>query len=426
MKKISSLILFLLFSLQLISAQKTKVPYCFQGDYTDSTTTLWCILNAKDTINSALKYGNQQVGFKEIKGTWNTYKKYIYGEFKIEGLSKNSKYIIQNNDHQLLELKTRKYDNDTTTLLVGSCAMKTFGWYWILRPKIKYPIYDVMSSIPNYGMIWMGDNLYLLFKEPSVNKKQIYKYVRTRRVKQLAHFLQSTPQYTIWDDHDFGPNNSDGTFPFKNFTFKNFQDFWPNPAPVDSSDGIYYSIQYPQGDVFMTDNRYHAIHDVRSFSDQQMKWLLEGLKSSTKPFKIIVTGNQANNAHTKHETLSKTGEFDTIINYIRENKITGVIFINGDRHHSEMFKHQIDDIYPIYEYTNSSLTSIPIGIGKRSPEYNNPARIKGVTKDHVFGKITISPSELPDVWNCKLSTINKKGKLLWEVEVNSDELDWVE
>jgi alkaline phosphatase D len=426
MRKCILIVSVFLFFSQYLFAQKTKLPYCYQGDYTDSTTNLWCILKAKDTLDAVIKYGNEQEGFKEIKGTWNTYKKYIYGHVKINDLNNNSKYTIQNNDYKLLDFKTRKIDIDTTTLLVGSCAMMTFGWYWILRPKIKYPIYDVMSSIPNDGMIWMGDNIYLLFREPYVNKKQIYKYVRTRKVKQMAHFLQSTPQYTIWDDHDFGPNNSDGTFPFKNFTYKNFQDFWANPAPVDSTDGIYYSIQYPQVDVFLTDNRYHAIHDVRNFSDQQMKWLLEGLKSSTKPFKIIVTGDQANNAQTKHETLSRTGEFDTIINYIRENKITGVMFINGDRHHSEMFKHQIDGVYPIYEFTNSSLTSIPIGIGKRSPEYNNPARIQGVTKDHVFGKISIYPSEKSGIWTCLLSTINKKGKLLWEVNIQSDELEWVE
>src|SRR5690606_9278375 len=112
----------------------------------------------------------------------------------------------------------------------------------------------------------------------------------------------------------------------------------------------------------------------------------------TKTFKIIITGSQANNLQTSHETLCRTGEFDTIINYIKEHQITGVIFVNGDRHHSEMFKHQIEGVYPIYEFTNSSLTSVATGIRKRNPEYNNSARIKGVTRDHVFGKISIYPS----------------------------------
>lgn len=103
----------------------------------------------------------------------------------------------------------------------------------------------------------------------------------------------------------------------------------------------------------------------------------------------------------------------------------GVVFVNGDRHHSEAFKHKIEGIYPIYEFTNSAMTSVATGIGKRNHEYNNPARIQGVTKAHVFGKVSIYPSETnPGVWICRLSTINKKGKLLWEVVISSDELKW--
>lgn len=425
MKKISFLLLSALLSVSGLSAKKNTVPYCYQGHYTDTSSYIWCMIDEEDSSNPVFTYIGTEAEEKEIKGTWNAYGKYTYGHLRIDGLQSNTSYTLQLNRKKILDFKTRNPQQDTVQLLIGSCAMKAFGPHWIFRPKVRYPIYDAMSAESNDAMLWMGDNIYLLGKEPYSDKKQIKKYLRTRRVPQLANFMQSTPQYSMWDDHDFGPNNSDGSFKLKDTSLKNFQHFWANPAPVDSAQGIYYSIQFPQTEIFMTDNRYHAVNGERYFSDEQMQWLLNSLKQSDATFKIIISGNQANNTLTRHETLYSTGEFKKISDFISKEKVTGVIFVNGDRHHSEMLKHQIDGLYPIYEFTNSSMTSIPSGIGKRNREFNNPARIHGVSSGHVYGKISIYPSDKnTGAWLIRLSTISKKGKLRWEQIISSDELKW--
>ena len=35
--------------------------------------------------------------------------------------------------------------------------------------------------------------------------------------KEFANVLRQVPTYAIWDDHDYGPNNSDGTAKGKSF-----------------------------------------------------------------------------------------------------------------------------------------------------------------------------------------------------------------
>ncbi|MCO5230603.1 MAG: alkaline phosphatase family protein [Chitinophagales bacterium] len=421
------LILFTLFfsTVSITFAKRNPLPYCFEGHHTDTSALIWCIVKDKNFNPTTFSYSSENQTPKAIQGNWNHYGKYHYGHFDIKNLSPHQSYQINYQGEKLFNFQTRNPNKTSTTFLLGSCAMMTFRWYWILRPKIKYPIFDAMSAIPNDAMLWMGDNIYLLFRESLSDKKQVQKYIRTRRVPQLAHFLSSTPQYTIWDDHDFGPNNSDGSFAKKDISLKNFQQFWANPQPVDSSQGIYYSVHYPQADVFMTDNRYLAQREKNYFSTSQMQWLLEGLKSSTAPFKIIVTGNQAYNPLSKAESLEKTKEFDTILQYIKENKIEGVFFINGDRHHSEAQRHQFEGMYPIYEFTNSPLSSIPIGVGKKTAEYHHPDRIQGVNAVQNFGKIDIQLiNSSTDEYQCTFSTYSKKGKFLWEVKFNSKELSW--
>lgn len=424
MKKIIVATTLFYFTILHSFSQKTGIPYCYQGHTTDTSTYIWCITEIADSNqNFYLQSENEQL--KTANGTWNTFNKHRYGHIRLSNLSPNTDYSLVFKDEQIFNFKTYPTHRDSVTLLVGSCAMKTFGKHWIFRPNFRYPIYDVMSSTKNDAMIWMGDNLYLLGRESYSDKKQSKKYIRTRKVPQLVNFLQSTPQYSMWDDHDFGPNNSDGTFKHKDISLKNFQQFWANPAPVDSNEGIYYSIRYPQVEIFLTDNRYHAKNGERYFSDEQMKWLQNGLKNSTAPFKIIISGNQANNTQTRHETLYMTGEFQKIIESIKENHVSGVLFVNGDRHHSEMFKHQLNNIYPIYEFTNSSLTSVATGIRKRSQEYINPARIHGVTKAHVFGKISIFPDH-QDEENLLilLETINKRGKILWKETISLKDISY--
>jgi alkaline phosphatase D len=58
-------------------------------------------------------------------------------------------------------------------------------------------------------MVWMGDNIYLREADWSAESSIFRRYTHTRSHPLLQKLLGSTHHYATWDDHDYGPNNSD-------------------------------------------------------------------------------------------------------------------------------------------------------------------------------------------------------------------------
>ena len=77
-------------------------------------------------------------------------------------------------------------------------------------------------------MLWLGDNLYLQrpdFLDPA---SMAMRYRRQRAFAPLQRLLTAAPQLAIWDDHDYGPNDSDASYVLKGETLRLFQRYWPN------------------------------------------------------------------------------------------------------------------------------------------------------------------------------------------------------
>jgi len=103
------------------------------------------------------------------------------------------------------------------------------------------------------------------------------------------------------------------------------------------------------------------------------------------------------------------------MNFLTSDKIKGVLFFTGDRHHSEVIKQERKGLYPLYDVTNSPYTS---GIGKvRGAEINNPSRIPGtLVEAQNFTKVSVSGKKNERVM--KIEFIGIKGEQLggWSVE----------
>ena len=57
--------------------------------------------------------------------------------------------------------------------------------------------------------------------------------------------LRHAPQYAIWDDRDFGPSDSDRTFPLREASGAIFERYWANPSygSEPGLDGIWSSFE---------------------------------------------------------------------------------------------------------------------------------------------------------------------------------------
>ncbi len=247
-----------------------------------------------------------------------------------------------------------------------------------------YRIYENIAKKKPDFMLWTGDNVYL--KESDWNSKTgIHKrYTHTRSTPEMQELLGTTHNYAIWDDHDFGDNNSDRSFWNKNETLDAFKLFWANLSyGVGDIKGAISYFNWNDCDFFLLDNRFHRSPDnllaeeKTMLGKEQLQWLKDALTHSLANFKFVVMGGQFLNTSGFHETYSNNGfskERNDIIEFIHNNKIQNVIFLTGDRHHSELSVLHRAYLSPIYDITVSPLTS---GANKKNPKEINSLRVAG-------------------------------------------------
>ena len=308
------------------------------------------------------------------------------------------------------------------TMLTGSCA-------YINQPEYDRPgkpygsdyrIFGPMAEQKADFMIWLGDNLYL--REPDWNTWTgiLKRYTHTRSLPELQPFLASTQHYSIWDDHDYGPNDSNKSFFNKNKTFEAFQLFWGNPTyGTGDIDGAITSFQWGDADFFLLDNRWYRDPDEISkegktmLGEKQLNWLLDNLVTSKATFKIVAMGGQFLTDATNAESYSADGfekEREQIISFIYRHNIKNVIFLTGDVHFSEMSVLKQEGKPTIYDCTFSSMTA---GTNTSGESWKNTFRVPGtVIMEHNFGKLDFSGTAKDR--KLKVSCINADNVKLWE------------
>jgi alkaline phosphatase D len=209
----------------------------------------------------------------------------------------------------------------------------------------------------------VGDTHYADTTDPTI---QFQHHLAYRRKKEFANVLRQVPTYAIWDDHDYGPNNSDGTAEGKEFSLAGWKQAWPNPASgTPDTPGAFFKFSRGDVDFFVVDGRYHRSPNElpdndkkRMLGDAQFEWLLSGLKNSKAKFKIIASGSVLH--HSKVDgwrifTFSRHRLFDAI----KKHKISGVMYIGGDMHQSLVWQHHESDRvgYPMIEIMSSGITN---------------------------------------------------------------------
>ena len=222
--------------------------------------------------------------------------------------------------------------------------------------------YLLLAQQPDLHLT-VGDTHYADTTDPTV---QLQHHLRYRREPFHATVNRNVPTYAIWDDHDYGPNNSDGTEEGKEGSLAGWQQFWANP-PTGLHDvpGAFFKFSRGEVDFFIVDGRFHRSPDKdpdddkkRMLGDAQFSWLLEGLKNSKAKFKVIASGSVLD--HSKGDgwkiyTFSRHRLFDSI----KEHQIPGVLYMSGDLHKSFVWEHHESDRvgYPFIEVVSSGIAN---------------------------------------------------------------------
>jgi alkaline phosphatase D len=178
--------------------------------------------------------------------------------------------------------------------------------------------------------------------------------------------LRLMPTYAVWDDHDYGPNNSDGTAEGKEESLRAFDEVYANPPRQGGGGpGIYTSFGWGGVDFFLLDGRYHRTpneapenEDKKYLGDEQFEWLVRQLKASEAPFKLLVNGSTWNTSKDDSWRLFPH-ERKRLWKALVENDVNGVVFVSGDIHRCDLPLHfpEVDGAYFMPEITSSGLGS---------------------------------------------------------------------
>lgn len=316
-------------------------------------------------------------------------------------------------------------------IVFGSCAYINDADYD--RPGTPYGgdyhIFKTIAAQKPDAMIWLGDNIYYREADWLNEDAMRYRYAHGRSLPEMQSLLASTHHYAIWDDHDFGPNNSDRAYRTREVSLKIFKDYWANSVyGTAETPGVFGKFEWNDVEFFMLDDRYYRTpHRAKEtgeksmFGKAQMQWLKDSLLSSDAPFKIIANGTQMMSNFAPDEGFAQfPEERKELIDFIRENKIRGVLFITGDRHFAELIKHTENGLYPLYDFTSSPLTSGTFKPSKEESE--NPQIVPGtlVTGVRNFGIIEATGTAKDRKLTLKI--IDASGKQWWSRDILASEL----
>lgn len=321
-------------------------------------------------------------------------------QLKVPGKNKWNVYPSTDSAYAFTTETLWQYRTDPPnfSFALGSCAFINDSIYD--RPGKpygkNYTIFNTIREQKPSMMLWMGDNIYL--REVDFESKQgiIYRYMHARSIPSLATLLHTCPNYAIWDDHDYGPNDSNKSYVHKDWTHEAFTRFWANPSYGGPATGEGITTHFAMNDVefFMLDNRYHRTPEntfgiaPTILGKEQIEWLITALKTSKASYKFIVMGGQFLNTAAKFENYSMyPEERQYILEAIEKNNIKGVIFLTGDRHCTELSKLVLPNGIEVYDLTVSPLTS---GAYDNTKE-ENTLRVDGtIVAEQNFGMITLS------------------------------------
>jgi alkaline phosphatase D len=354
---------------------------------------------------------------------------------KINGLEPGGHYtyFVQEQERVIsdtLDLETQplwqyRTDPPTTRIALGSCTYINETTYD--RPGKPYgggyEIFNTIAAEEFDAMLWLGDNTYLREADFGSFEGYVHRYNHTRSNSQMQNLLREGVHYAIWDDHDFGPNDCDGSFIHKDWALKAFDAFWPNPpgSITHAPELNATAFQLGDADVFLLDNRSHRVNHKQG-NDQrqmlgsiQMKWLLNNLKNSKAPFKLIAVGGQMLSNAAIYENFAQfPEERDWLLSELDRLKIRGVVFLTGDRHNSELTSFQLPNGNWVYDLTVSPLTASSYDHSDEPNSLRVPSTMVG-QRNYGFIEITGPRKER----KLRMKVKDADGITLWTRRINA-------
>lgn len=327
----------------------------------------------------------------------------------------------------LLGCTGKPKETDTTAknvIAFGSCA----------HQHDPQPILMDVAALNPDAFIYLGDNIY---SDTYVMDTLRKNYQILGAKPEFQALKAATKIYAVWDDHDYGYNDSGRHYPFKKESKEIFLDFFGDQgdSTIRQHDGIYHTVWmenaekkiqiiFPdlrtfrdkllpyngnrkgqKGYDYALDYSPYTTSDSTMLGEEQWKWLEQQL-AMPADVKIIASSTQFSITHNGYEAWANfPHEQKRFVDLIKKTKANGVFFISGDVHYGELSELKVEGGYPLYDVTSSGITST---WDFATPNDN---RIGGPVMENNYGLLTIDWSKEDPKITFQIHDVTKKKRI---------------
>ncbi|MEI6083964.1 MAG: alkaline phosphatase D family protein [Verrucomicrobiota bacterium] len=202
------------------------------------------------------------------------------------------------------------------------------------------PVYETIAKQKPLFYLNLGD---LHYSDIATNDVALFRmaYDTVFSGRRYAQLFASVPFVYMWDDHDYGPNDSAKTSPSRQATWQAYREYIPH-YPLADSGAIYQTFEVGRVKFILTDLRSErtpndAPDDAAKsmLGEKQKAWFKQELLNANGKFPVIFWISSVNWIG-KPEKVDHWAAFTTerreLANFIKENKIKGVCILSGDAH----------------------------------------------------------------------------------------------
>jgi alkaline phosphatase D len=287
-------------------------------------------------------------------------------------------------------------------------------------------------------MVWLGDNWYYREVDWTSVSGLWSRVQHDRSQPEMQKLLGVMHHYATWDDHDYGPNDPNWSYEFKDVTLDIFKAYWGNPTYGSRElPGVHTKWTWGDAAFILMDDYFYRddahldqdTTDKRMWGRRQLEWLKQSLlqagESGHYTFKFVGNGTQILQTvagGSSHQEYRR--EREELLQFIAENGITGVVFLTGDVHHSGIYRRRLGNNGPwVYEISSS-----PLAAGSWKVEDSPKARDPLVLRETLVGdqnfvhvRVTGAGADRALV----VSSTDKQGVQRFEFTIKATELGYV-
>jgi len=259
-------------------------------------------------------------------------------DFVLNGLIPNRRYYYAVEVNGTLDtvligrFRTFPADTGSFAFAFGSC-----NW-----TGSSHPVFDTIRLREPLFFFHLGD---IHYQNISVNDRELFRDALRRDLTSASQsrLYSSVPIAYIWDDHDYGPNNSDSTAPGRLAARLTYQEYVPHYPLVEGTGdvAIYQAFTVGRVRFVVCDSR--SARSPASAPDNQFKtmlgttqktWFKQQLLDARDKYPLIIWVNSLPWIGFTGDDgwYEYTYERRELANFIADNHITNLCMISGDAH----------------------------------------------------------------------------------------------